>query len=222
MSETIRVLVADDHPVVREGLCGLIASKPGLEVVGEAEDGEEAILQARTRQPDVVVIDLMMPRKNGLEALKEIKQENPHMRILILTSFAEDEKLFQALDAGAQGCLLKDSSPQELIRAIRDVYQGELALHPAIARKLIDKRSQTKESSPDKNPLTEREIEVLKLVARGLSNRDIAKMLVVSEQTVRSHVTNILSKLHLTNRTQAVLYALRNGIARLDEGDKRV
>ncbi len=214
MNEVIRVLIADDHPVVREGLAGLIAFKSGLEVVGEAEDGVEAVLKAHNLKPDVIVMDLMMPRKDGLEATKEIKQKNPQARILILTSFAEDKKLLQVLEIGALGCLLKDSSPQELVRAIRDVYRDKLTLHPAIARKLIDKYCQP---PPAEDLLTEREVEVLKLVARGLSNRDVAKTLVISEQTVRSHVTNILGKLHLDNRTQAVLYALRKGIAKLDE-----
>lgn len=213
---TIRVLIADDHPVVREGLRGLISFKPGLEVVGEAEDGIEAVLQARLLQPDVILMDLEMPRKHGLEAIKEIRQANPQARILVLTSFTEDQKIFDALEAGALGCLLKDSAPQELIRAIRDVFQGELALHPAIARKMLHRQAQPAQTLPEE-PLTEREIDVLRLMAKGLSNQEIAASLVVTTPTVRSHVTSILSKLNLSNRTQAVLYALRQGIASLDE-----
>ncbi len=209
----IRVLIADDHPVVREGLRGLLSFKPGFEVAGEVEDGFEAVLQAAQLQPDVILMDLEMPRKNGLEAIKEIRQANPEARILILTSFTEDRKIFAALDAGALGCLLKDSSPQELIRAIRDVYHGQLALHPAIARKMLHQQQAVETSSP----LTDRELEVLKLIARGLDNHDIAERLVISLPTVRSHVTNILTKLNLSNRAQAVLYALREGIASLDE-----
>jgi len=210
----IRLLIADDHPVVREGLRGLLSFKPGFEVVGEAEDGVEAILQTDLHRPDVILMDLEMPRKNGLEAIKEIKAAHPKAKILILTSFTEDRKIFAALDAGALGCLLKDSSPQELIRAIRDVHRGELALHPAIARKMLHGQEKPPETE---SPLTDRELEVLKLVAQGLDNPDIAAELVISQPTVRSHITNILTKLNLSNRTQAALYALREGIVSLDE-----
>jgi NarL family two-component system response regulator LiaR len=209
----IRLLIADDHPVVREGLLGLLSFKPGFEVVGEAEDGDEAVLQALRLEPDVILMDLEMPRKNGLEAIREIIAVNPDAKILVLTSFTEDKKIFAALDAGALGCLLKDSSPQELIRAIRDVHQGELALHPVVARKMLQDQQPAADAD---NPLTDRELEVLKLMAQGLDNHDIAAQLVISLPTVRSHVTNILTKLNLSNRTQAVLYALREGIASLD------
>jgi NarL family two-component system response regulator LiaR len=158
----------------------------------------------------------MMPQKDGLAVIKEVKQENIETRILVLTSLTEDEKIFAALEAGALGCMLKDSSPAELVRAIRDVYRGDLSLHPAIARRLLSKRDQSSESAPAPDALTEREIEVVKLMAQGLSNRDIAEALVISEQTVRGHVTNILGKLQLVNRTQVVLYALRTGISQLD------
>lgn len=209
----IRVLIADDHPIVREGLRGLLSFKPGFEVAGEAEDGNEAVLQAVRLKPDVILMDLEMPRKNGLEAIKEIIAANPNAKILVLTSFTKDKKIFTALDAGALGCLLKDSSPQELIRAIRDVSRGELTLHPAVARKMLHEQKPPDDSA---SPLTDRELEVLKLVAQGLDNHDIAARLVISLPTVRSHVTNILTKLNLRNRSQAVLYALREGIASLD------
>lgn len=215
-TQQIRVLIADDHPVVREGLRGLISFKPGFEVVGEAEDGFEAILLAKTLQPDVILMDLEMPRQSGLEAIKAIRADNPQARILILTSFTEDTKIFASLEAGALGYLLKDSSPQELLRAIRDVYQGELSLHPTVARKMLQQHPPA-DSAPANNSLTERELEVLKRVAQGLDNKEIAARLVISEPTVRTHITNILTKLNLASRTQAVLYALRQGIASLDE-----
>lgn len=216
-TEKIRVLIADDHPVVREGLRGLISFKPGFEIVGEAEDGFEAVLLARKLQPDVILMDLEMPRKSGLDAIKEIKADNPQARILILTSFTDDKKIFASLEAGALGYLLKDSSPQELLRAIRAVYQGELSLHPTVARKMLQQQNWPTPPSPTREALTEREMEVLKLVAQGLSNKEIADRLVISGPTVRSHITNILTKLNLTSRTQAVLYALRQGIVKLDE-----
>jgi NarL family two-component system response regulator LiaR len=216
MTETIHILIADDHAIVREGLRWLIDTEPGMELVGEATDGVEAVLKARSLQPDVILLDLVMPRKDGIEAIGEIKQENPEARVLVLTSFAEDEKVFSAIKAGALGYLLKDSSPQELLQAIRDVHRGESSLHPTIARKLIGELSRPSDLSATEEPLTERELEVLSLVARGLSNQDIADRLVVSERTVRTHVSNILDKLHLANRTQAALYAVREGLASPD------
>ena len=216
MSKNIRILIVDDHPVVRHGLRGMLNIKPGLEVVGEAEDGDEAILQARALEPDVILLDLILPRKDGLAVIEELKQEVHQAYILVLTSLTEDEKLIAALDAGAQGCLLKDSSPTELVRAVRDVYEGELALHPAIARKLLSSSEQPSETQTYYDSLTKREVEILQLLAQGLSNRQIAESMVISEQTVRSHVTHILEKLGLANRTQAALYALRQGITQLD------
>lgn len=217
MTKTIRILIADDHPVVREGLRALIAAKPGMEIVGEAADGAEAVLKARSLQPDVILLDLVMPHQNGIEAITEIKHENPDARILVLTSFAENDKLFPAIKAGALGYLLKDSSAQELLQAIRDVYQGKASLHPSIALKVIRELNQPTENlPPTEEPLTEREVEVLSLVAQGLSNQEIAESLVISAGTVRLHVSNILGKLHLANRTQAALYALREGLATLD------
>jgi NarL family two-component system response regulator LiaR len=216
MTEAIRILIADDHAIVREGLRALIESEPGMELVGETTDGVEAVLKARSLQPDVILMDLVMPRKDGIDAIGEIKGENPEARILVLTSFAEDDKVFPAIKAGALGYLLKDSSPQELLQAIREVYRGESSLHPTIARKLIGELNRPSDLPATEEPLTEREVEVLGLVARGLSNQEIAERLVVSERTVRTHVSNILGKLHLANRTQAALYAVREGLASPD------
>ena len=217
MSDVIRILIADDHAIVREGLRSLIATESGMELVGEATDGVEAVTQARLLQPDVILMDMAMPRKDGLTAIREIKQELPDARILVVTSFAEDDKVFPAIKSGALGYLLKDSAPHDLLNAIRSVYRGEVSLHPTIARKLIRELNQPTDLPPTSDPLTEREVDVLRLVAQGLSNDEIAGRLTLSERTVRTHVSNILDKLHLANRTQAALYALREGIAKLNE-----
>jgi two-component system, NarL family, response regulator LiaR len=214
--EIIRILIADDHAIVREGLRALLETEPGMELVGEAADGVEAVRKQQALQPDVTLLDLVMPRQDGLAALTEIRQKDPQARILVLTSFAEDERVFPAIMAGALGYLLKDATPQELLKAIRDVARGEASLHPAIARRVIKELHRPQESGPTVEPLTERETQVLSLVAQGLSNQEIAGRLVISERTVRTHVSNILGKLHLANRTQAARYALREGLARLD------
>jgi len=216
MSQPIRVFLADDHAVVREGLVALIETEEDMEVVGAAENGEEAVRRVLHFQPDVTLLDLHMPRKGGLEAIAEIKEALPDARILVLTSFGDDENVFTAIKSGALGYLLKDTPPHELIRAIRNVYDGKSALHPDIALKVIRELNQPQDKPLTEDPLTVREADVLKQVARGLSNEEIAEILVVSERTVRTHVSNILGKLHLANRTQAALYALREGITTLD------
>ena len=219
MGESIRILIADDHELVRQGLEALLSKTPGMEIVAQAKNGEEAVELALSKNPDIILMDLLMPIKNGIEATREIKKSAPDAKILIITSFSEDEKVFQAIKAGALGYLLKDSSPQDLLEAIENICNGRMSLHPHIALKLIDELNKPPdvELPATEEPLTEREIEVLKLVAKGLSNQDIAEKLVVSERTVGSHVSNILSKLHLANRTQAALFALRKGYTDLNE-----
>jgi NarL family two-component system response regulator LiaR len=218
MSDDIRVLIVDDHAVVREGLRALISYEPGMIVVGEAEDGIEAMFKAREVRPDVVLLDLVMPRQDGLETIDQLQDELPNARIVVLTSYAEDDKVFTAIKSGALGYLLKDSAPDELLKAIREVNQGQSSLHPTIARKLVREMSQPTNLPLAEDPLTPREMDVLKLVAKGMRNQEISEELVISVQTVRTHVSNILSKLHVANRTQAALFALREGIADLNEG----
>jgi len=207
MTNPIRILIVDDHAIVRLGLRGLLSTEPDMQVVGEATDGLTATQQALALRPDVVLLDLVMPRRTGLEAITEIKREAPEIRILVLTSFAEDAQIFPAIKAGAAGYLLKDSSPQELLQAIRDVHRGEVSLHPAIARKLMHDLQRPPAGTADQETLTAREFDVLQHLGRGLSNAEIADAMAVSERTVRTHVGHILDKLHLASRTQAALYA---------------
>jgi NarL family two-component system response regulator LiaR len=215
MGQKIRILIADDHAIVREGLRALIATEPDLELVGEATDGIQAVSKAQALRPDVILLDLMMPRMDGVEAINEIKKSWQEARIIVLTSFSDDEKVFSAIRSGALGYLLKDSSPSDLLQAISTVANGEGFLSPAIASKVMREINQPPKLPPTQDPLTEREVEILQLVAQGLTNDGIAEKLVVSERTVRTHVSNILAKLQLANRTQAALYALKEGLASL-------
>jgi len=218
MAETIKVLITDDHPVVRKGLSAfLVAKAAGIEVVGEAVNGKESVERAKELKPDVILMDLLMPEMNGIEAIKQIKEDIPDAKILVMTSFATDEMVFPAIKAGALGYLLKDSDPDELIDAIRRIHQGEPTLHPKIAQKVLMEISNPATKTPSEDPLTDRELEVLKSIARGMSNQEIGIALSISETTVRTHVSRILSKLHLASRTQAALYALKEGLANLDD-----
>jgi NarL family two-component system response regulator LiaR len=225
--ETITVLIVDDHAVVRQGLRTFLDLQDGvspgdltalpIEVVGEAANGVEAVELAGHLQPDVVLLDLVMPEMDGIEAAPKILDESPHSRVIILTSFGEEDKVFPAIRAGAQGYLLKDIPPNELVQAVRAAYLGQVQLHPEVARKLMSAVA-AKEGSPASQPaalfdeLTEREIEVLRLIAEGLNNREIAERLIISDKTVKTHVSSILGKLHLEDRTQAAIYALRHGL----------
>ena len=217
MAKPIRLLICDDHAVVRRGLSSLLRVKSEMELVGEAVDGEEAVTLAKKLKPDVIIMDLIMPRKDGVTAITEIKKKNPDARILVLTSFSDDKNVISAIKAGASGYLLKDSSPEELLQAINDVYQGKSSLHPIIAQKVIQELHQPTDLPATDEPLSEREVEVLQYVAQGMSNQEIAGALDIKEGTVRIHVGNILNKLQLANRTQAALYALREGLAELEE-----
>ena len=220
VSNPIRVFIAEDHAIVRKGIRALLSLEPDIEVVGEAGNGREAVPGIESTQPDVILMDLVMPELDGIEAIQQVIARQPQARILVLTSFATDDKVFPAIKAGALGYLLKDSEPRDVVDAIRQVYRGESSLHPRIARKLMQELSHPADQPPTPDPLTEREMEVLGLVAQGKSNREIADDLTVTEGTVRVHVSSILSKLHLASRTQAALYALREGLASLDEDGK--
>lgn len=216
-SKPIRVLIADDHAIVRKGLCALLATEPGIQVVGEARDGVEAVTQTQALQPDVLLMDLVMPRMDGLEATRRITDCEPDVRILVLTSFGSDDMVFPAIKAGAAGYILKDSGPQELVQAIQQLHRGESSLHPAVARKLLRELASPSIRQTEAETLTDRELEVLRLVASGRTNREIAGELGISEATVRTHVSHILRKLGLDTRTQAALYALREGLASLHD-----
>jgi NarL family two-component system response regulator LiaR len=215
---SIRVLIVDDHAIVRKGIRALLAEVAYIQVVGEAGNGQDAVTLAESLDPDVILMDLVMPGVDGIEAIRHITSRQQRARILVLTSFASDDKVFPAIKAGALGYLLKDSDPAELLQAIQRVYRGEPSLHPVIASKVLQEMQRPSRRPPTPDPLTDRELQVLRLVAKGLGNPEIAEQLVVTEATVRSHVSNILGKLHLANRVQATLYALHEGLTSL--GDK--
>lgn len=207
---TIKVLVVDDHPIVRRGLCAEINLNPSMRVVGIASNGLEAIQFAKDLQPDVILMDIVMPEMDGIQATKEILRINQQIKILILTSFTEDEKIFAAISAGASGYLFKDTHPDKVLQAISDIFHDIPVMSPTITRKLLKKM---REEKADHNPvLTEREMEILKMVASGMLYKNIARKISVQETTVRAHVSNILSKLNLSNRSQLVIYAVKNGL----------
>jgi NarL family two-component system response regulator LiaR len=212
----ISVFIADDHPVVRQGLAAFLALQPDIELVGEAADGHQAVERVLELVPDVVLMDLAMPEIDGIEAIRRIRARTPSTRVIALTSFSDEGRLFAAVKAGAAGYLLKDSDPSEIVKGVRMVSNGEALISPAAAAKLMQEFAETTSGDAETERLTEREVEVLRLIAQGLSNRDIAERLVLSEKTVKTHVSNILAKLHLADRTQAALYAVRKRIVDID------
>ena len=217
--KTIKLLVVDDQNIVRKGIRALLEQVDDIDVIGEALNGEEAVAQAKRLHPDVILMDLMMPKMDGITAIHEIQAVQLPARIIALTSFVTEDKVFPAIKAGAMGYLLKDSEPEDLITAIRKVNRGEPSLHPIVAKMVLEELGQPVRRPLTPEPLTQREVDIIRLVAQGLSNRQIAEQLVIGEATVRTHVGNVLNKLHLANRVQATLYALREGLTSLEETD---
>jgi DNA-binding NarL/FixJ family response regulator len=211
VAESISVLLVDDHAVVREGLRSLLEVQDGIEVVGDAADGEAAVREAEARRPDVVLMDLVMPRLDGVGAMRELRRRLPSARVIVLTSFADDDRLLPAIRAGAAGYLLKDGDPQEVVRAVRAAYRGDALLDPSVAARLVEAVAQPR-GAGHADRLTPREQEVLGLIARGLPNKLIARELEISEKTVKTHVGHVLAKLGVTDRTQAALQAVREGL----------
>lgn len=215
MSNPITVLIVDDHEIVRQGVRTFLKTQRDLAVVGAAGSGEEALQLAAEHVPDVVLMDLVMPGMDGVEAIRRLKQLSPRTQLLVLTSYDQDEHVFPAIRAGALSYLLKDVSPRELADAIRKAARGEALLHPRVATRVVQEIHGGRLDQPNVfTDLSERELEVLRMIANGVSNSEIAARLCISEQTVKSHVSNILSKLHLADRTQAAAFAWREGVVR--------
>ncbi len=212
-SKKIRILLVEDQNIVREGIAAILSFQPDMEVVAQAEDGLQAVELARQTHPDVILLDMVMPRQDGLATIPKLKVVAPGARILVLTSFAESERVYQAIKAGALGYMLKDVTRTQLLQAIRDVAYGNASIHPSIAMKVIHEFDHKPSAVyPSNETLTRREMEALRLIARGLSNQEIAAAMVVHERTIAKYVSSILNKLHVANRTQAALYAIREGL----------
>jgi DNA-binding NarL/FixJ family response regulator len=211
----IRVLIVDDHTVVRDGLSAILAAREDMQVVGEAKDGLEAIDQARRQRPDVILLDLRMPVMDGVEAMRAIRQEDQHVQFLVLTTFDSDEQIFEAIEAGAKGYLLKDASRNELFDAIRAVNRGESLIQPGVAARVLDRFAQLSRQAAPQDALSEREVEVLRLMAKGAANKEIAVALTISENTVKTHVSSIFQKLDVNDRTEAVTTAIQRRIIRI-------
>jgi DNA-binding NarL/FixJ family response regulator len=221
--ERIKVLIVDDHRVVREGLAAILKTKENIQVVGEAQDGQEAVEKTRTLMPDVILMDVSMPRMGGVESTRVVKREFPHIGIIALTMYEEQQYIFDLVRAGATGYLLKDSDSTQIVKAIQSVYRGESLIHPSVASKILAEFSllaqkKGKKSSWVEHDLTEREITVLRLVADGKTNKEIANALDLSEKTVKNHVRNIFHKLQVYDRTQAAILAIRKGLIELEPG----
>lgn len=217
MSEPITVLLVDDHALVRQGVRAFLETQPGLSVVAEAGSGEEAVKLAADHAPDVALVDLIMPGMDGVETTRRLTANSPRTRVVILTSYHDDEHIFPAIRAGALSYILKEVGPEELAGAVRKAASGEAVLHPRVAARVVRELHGARREEPNVfQELSDRELEVLKLIAEGLSNAGIAGRLYVSEKTVKSHVSNILGKLHLADRTQAAVYAWREGVVRRD------
>jgi len=211
----IKILIADDHPVVREGLSAMLSKDPEIQVVGEAENGAQAINKARELQPDIILMDLRMPEVDGVEAMRQIRVKNPDMKFIVLTTYDNDEYIFKGIEAGARAYLLKDAPREELFEAIRAVYRGESIIQPAVAGKVLDRFAELSRQVQVPEALSEREVEVLKLIAKGSANKFIAVSLSIGESTVKTHIQSIFQKLGVGDRTEAVTQAIKKGIIKL-------
>jgi len=213
--DAIKILIVDDHPVVREGIGAMLKREPDFKIVGEASNGLEAVEQARELSPDVILMDLRMPEMDGVEAITKIKEAKPEVKFIILTTFSDDEYIFKGIAAGARAYLLKDAPREELFKAIRVVSRGESLIQPIVASRVLDKLAELSRKNPSAETLSEREVEVLRLMAKGVSNSNIAEELSITQSTVKTHITSIFQKLNVTTRTEAVTTALKRGIIQL-------
>jgi DNA-binding NarL/FixJ family response regulator len=213
--EDIKILIADDHPVVREGLIAMLSREVDFKVVGEAKDGVEAVSKTEELRPDVVLMDLRMPEMDGVEAMRRIRQTMPDVKFIILTTYSDDDYIFSGIEAGARAYLLKDAPREDLFKAIRAVFRGESLIQPVVASRLLDRFSQLSRRTPAGEELSERELEVLCLMAKGAANKEISAELNIAQSTVKTHITNIFQKLAVNDRTEAVTQALRRGIIHL-------
>lgn len=213
--DAIKILIVDDHPVVREGIGAMLKHEPDFKIVGEAANGLEALEQARELSPDVILMDLRMPEMDGVEAITKIKEAKPEIKFIILTTYSDDEYIFKGIAAGARAYLLKDAPRDELFKAIRAVSRGESLIQPVVASRVLDKLAELSRKNPGAETLSEREVEVLRLMAKGVSNSNIAEELSITQSTVKTHITNIFQKLNVTTRTEAVTTALKRGIIQL-------